>query len=242
MHDGWYGVDLDRTLAFYNTWEGITHIGPFLEPMVETVKKLLADGNEVRIFTARVSKKNNNKTDEEIEQFREELRKRTKETFGVALEATAEKDFGMIGLYDDRCVQIVPNVGIEAMLAPLETYEPFTRLLHLMVSTKFALQGKEPLFDFLPVGKLVAQYMNDANGIDIEVKRLHKQYMQLRQTLIEIGRMTGCHLEDDVSSEYLLYVKEQVRARMAHVESVNRELRTENSELNATKPYKGEQG
>jgi hypothetical protein len=164
------------------------------------------------------------------------------ETFGVALEATAEKDFGMIGLYDDRCVQIVPNVGREAMLEPLENYDPFVSAVYLLLRTRYALQGKEFWFDFMPKGSLLDGYLKEVNSIDIEAKRLHKELTQLRQTLIEIGRMTGCQLDDAVSSEFLLYVKDQVSARMAHVESVNRELRTENSELNATKAYKGEQG
>jgi len=34
------------------------------------------------------------------------------EHIGVDLPVTREKDMAMIALYDDRCVQIIPNTGI----------------------------------------------------------------------------------------------------------------------------------
>jgi hypothetical protein len=52
--DGWVGVDLDGTLATYNTWEGPEHIGEPIPEMVERVKAWRRDGRAVRIFTARV--------------------------------------------------------------------------------------------------------------------------------------------------------------------------------------------
>lgn len=51
---GWIGVDLDGTLAHYSGWQGIDHIGAPIAPMVERVKRWLAEGRSVKIFTARV--------------------------------------------------------------------------------------------------------------------------------------------------------------------------------------------
>jgi hypothetical protein len=49
----WIGVDLDGTLAEYTVWKGPHHIGPPILVMLERVKRWLAAGVEVRIFTAR---------------------------------------------------------------------------------------------------------------------------------------------------------------------------------------------
>ena len=50
---GWIGVDLDGTLAKYGSWNG-GQIGDPIPLMVERVKQWIAEGVEVRIFTARV--------------------------------------------------------------------------------------------------------------------------------------------------------------------------------------------
>lgn len=52
---GWYGFDLDGTLAVYDKWEGIDHIGEPVKPMVDLMKKMHADGKVVKILTARVA-------------------------------------------------------------------------------------------------------------------------------------------------------------------------------------------
>lgn len=49
----WYGFDLDGTLAFYDTWHGINHIGKPIKPMVDRIKKMHAEGKRVKILTAR---------------------------------------------------------------------------------------------------------------------------------------------------------------------------------------------
>jgi hypothetical protein len=103
---GWYGVDLDGTLAHYKGWQGSTHIGLPVEPMLERVKKWLKQGKTVKIMTARVNPKN---ADAEV--ARETISAWTEMYLGQALESTHEKDFGMIELYDDRAVQVVFNTG-----------------------------------------------------------------------------------------------------------------------------------
>ena len=97
---GWIGVDLDGTLAHHGSWrEG--HIGEPIVPMVDRVKKWLSEGQDVRIFTARAPYPD---ACELIELW-------CLEHLGARLKITATKDFSMIALWDDRCVQVVPNTG-----------------------------------------------------------------------------------------------------------------------------------
>jgi len=99
---GYIAVDLDGTLAEYHGWDG-GKIGKAIPKMLDRVKKWIADGQEVRIMTTRVSTINLGYS-ESIEDWLEEN--------GIGgLKITSEKDTEMITLYDDRCVQIVPNTG-----------------------------------------------------------------------------------------------------------------------------------
>jgi hypothetical protein len=52
---GWYGFDLDGTLAKYDGWKGIDHIGEPVKPMVELIKRMHDEGKVVKIMTARVA-------------------------------------------------------------------------------------------------------------------------------------------------------------------------------------------
>lgn len=100
----WIGVDLDGTLAHYEHWQGTDVIGTPIEPMVKRVKDWLAEGTIVKIFTARACH-----PDPEVI---EHVQRWTEQVFGVRLEVTCKKDFGMIQLWDDRCVQVIPNTGM----------------------------------------------------------------------------------------------------------------------------------
>lgn len=55
----WYGFDLDGTLAVYDKWEGIDHIGEPVKPMVDLIKKMHDEGKVVKIVTARVAPRSN---------------------------------------------------------------------------------------------------------------------------------------------------------------------------------------
>jgi hypothetical protein len=110
---GWIGVDLDGTLAEYHGWVGATIIGKPIEPMVTRVKKWLAEGKQVRIFTARVfpgGRVNN----AELEAVVASIEAWCRTHLGQVLEITYSKDFGMIELWDDRAVQVIPNTGLRA--------------------------------------------------------------------------------------------------------------------------------
>lgn len=101
---GWIGVDLDGTLARYDTWRGPETIGPPIPEMVERVLALLYQGWEVRIFTARVSDDPNGTALGHIQRWCEKH-------LGVKLPVTCIKDYNMVLFYDDRAVQVEPNTG-----------------------------------------------------------------------------------------------------------------------------------
>jgi hypothetical protein len=125
MVGGWIGVDLDGTLAQYGGWKGANNIGAPIPAMVERVKKWLADGKTVKIFTARVwcppepdawVFESNGKCEyldrkNEADMARDAIQAWLREHIGQELEITCVKDYGMVELWDDRAVQVVINTG-----------------------------------------------------------------------------------------------------------------------------------
>jgi hypothetical protein len=104
----WVGVDLDGTLAHYVHFQGPGHIGEPIQPMLEFVAGLLDNEVEVRIFTARVGLQQN---PEDIQIARSKIGEWCLLYLGVVLPVTCEKDYGMVRLYDDRCVTVEKNTG-----------------------------------------------------------------------------------------------------------------------------------
>ena len=139
---GWYGFDLDGTLAKYDGWKGIDHIGEPVKPMVDLIRKMHAEGRIVKILTARVAPRANveykdrekcappdyvmeaDRSDYVIpwaENMYLSLDKWGAREFvidwclknlGFLPEVTHEKDHLMLELYDDRVKQVVPNKGL----------------------------------------------------------------------------------------------------------------------------------
>jgi hypothetical protein len=111
---GWIGVDLDGTLAVYDKWQGPYHIGEPIPLMVERVKKWLAEGRDVRIFTARVTDKthNNDGTEHVIYKVVEAINRFCLAQFDRCLPVTNIKDWDMMELWDDRAIQVRPNTGV----------------------------------------------------------------------------------------------------------------------------------
>ena len=136
---GWYGFDLDGTLAKYDKWDGIGHIGEPVEPMVDLIRKMHDEGKVVKILTARVAPRSNIEirsnpypTDQAVydaigrdneERYRDIYRapKWTAREFvsdwclknlGFIPEIVYQKDHLMLELYDDRVKQVVPNEGL----------------------------------------------------------------------------------------------------------------------------------
>lgn len=116
MSNGWYGFDLDGTLAEYDGFKGPAHIGKPIPLMVENVKRLLAEGKEVRIFTARVYGLggDNEVRHKEAVVARYAIDAFCLANFGRALPVTCVKDYQMIELWDDRAVQVIHNTGERA--------------------------------------------------------------------------------------------------------------------------------
>lgn len=138
QHKPWIGVDLDGTLAFYDGWRGVENIGEPIPAMVKTIKTVLAAGNVVKIFTARVA------VDDTALPF---IQAWCEKYLGVVLEVTCKKDFGMIQLYDDRVRQVIPNTGItmdEALLEAKSDREGFQKFfLEVADELEFSLgQGE----------------------------------------------------------------------------------------------------
>jgi hypothetical protein len=110
--DGWIGVDLDGTLAHYDGWISAAHIGKPIEPMVARVKAWVAGGYEVRIMTARAyCPPDDPVRNSETQVALDAIASWCIDVFGYMLPITCTKDYGMIALYDDRCVQVEMNTG-----------------------------------------------------------------------------------------------------------------------------------
>jgi hypothetical protein len=131
--EGWYGFDLDGTLAKYDKWEGIDHIGEPIVPMVKLIKQLHNDGKIVKILTARVAPRPGPDTkpnpymegnwciqEPDVQTWalysvwtaKEFIQEWCYRHLGFIPEITHEKDHLMLELYDDRVKQVVPNTGV----------------------------------------------------------------------------------------------------------------------------------
>ncbi len=99
----WIGVDLDGTLAFYDVWKGIGHIGDPIPEMVLKVKRWIQKGKRVKIFTARASNPDGRWAVQDW---------LSKNGFPI-MEVTNVTDYGMIELWDDRARRVELNTGRE---------------------------------------------------------------------------------------------------------------------------------
>jgi len=101
---GYIAVDLDGTLSKYHGFKGKTVIGPPVPKMVARVKRWLANGEDVRIFTARIDSDHDGSTKKAIEEW-------SKKYLGQVLPVINKKDEHMKALFDDRAVQVERNDG-----------------------------------------------------------------------------------------------------------------------------------
>jgi len=133
---GWIGVDFDGTLALYDQWRGADHCGEPVGAMLFRVKKWIADGHEVRIFTARISPLDTCVKPYERVQMSDAESSAAARSMGIdparfddavravtairmwclhhigqMLPITNVKDYAMIELWDDRAVQVEANTG-----------------------------------------------------------------------------------------------------------------------------------
>ena len=96
--DGWIGIDLDGTLAYYDGFKGDEHVGEPIEPMVKQVRKWIREGRDVRLFTARKP--------------HPAIRKWMREHLGALIPITAVKDPDCQAIFDDRAVGVKRNEGV----------------------------------------------------------------------------------------------------------------------------------
>lgn len=97
-------IDFDGTIVHQDTDEYKREIGKPIMPMIEKIKRELANGSIVKIFTARASEYTDPLEKLEIEQF-------CAKYIGQILPITATKEHGITEMWDDRAVKVIKNKG-----------------------------------------------------------------------------------------------------------------------------------
>lgn len=121
----WIGVDLDRTVAKYETNPGgydPLHIGEPLWPMVARIKGWLAAGYLVKIFTARVSGFDLDTAEGKagLALVVDAIQNWLENEAGLPrLECTCVKDYRCVSIWDDIAVSMIPNSGCPAIATSL---------------------------------------------------------------------------------------------------------------------------
>ena len=98
---GWIGVDLDGTLAKYDGEYHAGKIGDPIPAMVQRVKRWIADGKDVRIFTARAG----------TAAERRAIGDWTEVYIGKRLPVTNVKEPGAEAFWDDKARRVRTNTG-----------------------------------------------------------------------------------------------------------------------------------
>lgn len=118
---GWIGVDLDGTLAEYHGWTAVEDIGAPIPKMVARVKEWREMCIPVKIFTARIDVG----SEAELALAMYAIQNWCMKHIGEVLPITDRKDYAMIQLWDDRCVQVIANTGMtleESLNVKTETH------------------------------------------------------------------------------------------------------------------------
>jgi hypothetical protein len=123
-------VDLDGTLCEYHGFQGVDALGPPIPRMVKRVKAWLAEGRDVRIFTARVSYGEAETSEvpfpttrKHAEHQRKLIRAWCREHIGQELEVTNKKTYNAAQIWDDRAVTVQVNTGM-TLAESLEEQKP----------------------------------------------------------------------------------------------------------------------
>ncbi len=111
---GWIGCDFDGTLAVAPSPYDPTAVGAPIPKMVERVKAWLAEGKDVRIFTARVAYV----SPEMLVKIEAAIQKFCLDNLGKALPVTCIKDHEMLEFWDDRARQVELNTGVSVRSIP----------------------------------------------------------------------------------------------------------------------------
>ena len=111
---GWIGCDFDGTHAVAPSPYDPTTVGAPIPKMVERVKAWLAEGKDVRIFTARVAYV----SPEMLVKIEAAIQKFCLDNLGKALPVTCIKDHEMLEFWDDRARQVELNTGVSVRSIP----------------------------------------------------------------------------------------------------------------------------
>lgn len=103
----WVGFDLDGTLAAYDSWKGIEHIGKPIPAMVVMAYMLHKFGHKIKILTARVAPRDG----DDGSKAKKYVEKWCQDNLGFVPEITYVKDASMAALFDDRACAIEQNTG-----------------------------------------------------------------------------------------------------------------------------------
>lgn len=109
--NGWIGVDFDRTLSYREHDGGDSLPGPPVAAMVSRVKRWLAAGKNVRIFTARVAPGLTEPGWIPPEEQKAVIEAWCLKHLGQVLPVTCQKDYYMLELWDDIAVSVEENTG-----------------------------------------------------------------------------------------------------------------------------------
>ncbi len=102
----WLGVDLDGVLAKNYAGEfDPLKIGEPIPAMVAKVRAAIEAGMVVKVFTARMADQEN------AEAIRKAIGDYTEEHIGTRLDATNEKDPGMVEIWDDKARRVIEDTG-----------------------------------------------------------------------------------------------------------------------------------
>ena len=114
MTGGWIGVDLDGTFAHdLPGRHDPAIIGPPVQAMLKRMKKWIADGEDVRIFTARVFVPQAPSRERRVYAMvaRQAIMRYCVKHLGIVLPITCQKDPTCKVIYDDRARQVKKNDG-----------------------------------------------------------------------------------------------------------------------------------
>lgn len=98
-------VDLDGTLAHYDGWKGIKHIGHVIPEVANAMERAQKEGADVWIFTARVSDPSD--AEQAGKYVHDWLIKNNIKFEGI----TAVKHKFFSEFWDDRAIQVIKNTG-----------------------------------------------------------------------------------------------------------------------------------
>lgn len=111
MIKGYIAVDLDGTLAHYDSWIHWSHIGEPVPAMLQRVRTWIQQGKEVRIMTARVSPQALAMSNVSLAEVEAVIKAWCLKYLGFELAVTCQKDMAMISLWDDRAITVEMNTG-----------------------------------------------------------------------------------------------------------------------------------